>query len=99
MLIGVGYNKNTSLHLADVRADYPGKHESMEYSAIIEKGERVWKGYHTLFVDGEDFEEIGEAFEKSHSVQKVSLGNAKLTFMKQRELVDFAVKWIERNRK
>lgn len=99
LLIGVGYNKNTSLHLADVRADYPGKHESMEYSAIIEKGERVWKGYHTLFVDGEDFEEIGEAFEKSYSVQKVSLGNAKLTFMKQRELVDFAVKWIERNRK
>lgn len=25
LLIGVGYDKNTSLHLADVRADYPGK--------------------------------------------------------------------------
>ena len=99
LLIGVGYDKNTSLHLADVRADYPGKHDSTEYSAITENGQRVWKEYRTLYVDGEDFEEIGEAFENSHSVQKVTLGNATLTLMKQRELVDFAVKWIEQYRK
>ncbi len=99
LLIGVGYDKNTSLHLADVRAEYPGKHDSMEYSAIMENGERVWKGYSTLFVDGEDFDEIGEAFEKEHSVQRVSLGNGMIAFMKQRELVDFAVNWIEHNRK
>lgn len=99
LLIGVGYDKNTSLHLADVRAEYPGKHDNMEYSAIMEKGERVWKGYSTLFVDGEDFDEIGEDFEKEHSVQRVSLGNGMIAFMKQRELVDFAVNWIEHNRK
>lgn len=99
LLIGVGYDKNTSLHLADVRAEYPGKHDSMEYSAILENGERVWKGYKTLAVDGEDFVEIGEAFEKKYPVQKAPLGNAALTFMKQRELVDFAVRWIEQNRK
>ena len=28
LLIGVGYDKNTSLHLADVRAVHPGKHDS-----------------------------------------------------------------------
>lgn len=99
LLIGVGYDKNTSLHLADVRAEYPGKHDSTEYSAVMENGERVWKAYSTLYVDGEDFEEIGAAFEKTHSVQKVSLGNGTITFMKQRELVDFAVEWIEQNRK
>ena len=99
LLIGVGYDKNTSLHLADVRADYPGKHASTEYSAVTENGQRGWKEYRTLYVDGEDFEEIGEAFENSHSVQKVTLGNATLTLMKQRELVDFAVKWIEQYRK
>lgn len=99
LLIGVDYDKNTSLHLADVRAEYPGKHDSMEYSAILENGVRVWKGYRTLAVDGEDFVEIGEAFEKAHSVQKAPLGNACITLMKQRELVDFAVRWIEQNRK
>lgn len=98
LLIGVGYDKNTSLHLADVRAEYPGKHNCTEYSAIMENGERVWKAYETLFVDGEDFEEIGNAFENSYSVKKQLLGNATITFMKQRELVDFAIKWIESNR-
>jgi aminoglycoside 3-N-acetyltransferase len=98
LLIGVGYDKNTSLHLADVRADYPGKHDCLEYSAIMENGERVWKGYRTLFVDGEDFDQIGAAFEKECSVQKVALGNGIIALMKQRELVDFAVNWIRRNR-
>lgn len=98
LLIGVGYDKNTSLHLADVRADYPGKHDCLEYSAIMENGERVWKGYRTLFVDGEDFDQIGAAFEKECSVQKVALGNGIIALMKQRELVDFAANWIERNR-
>ena len=99
LLIGVGYDKNTSLHLADVRAEYPGKHNSTEYSAVMENGKRVWKEYSTLFVDGEDFNEIGDAFEKEHFVNKALLGNGIITFMKQRELVDFAVNWIERNRK
>lgn len=99
LLIGVGYDKNTSLHLADVRADYPGKHNCTEYSAIMENGQRVWKAYDTLFVDGEDFDAIGEAFEKECPVQKATLGNATITLIQQRTLVDFAVKWIEENRK
>lgn len=98
MLIGVGYDKNTSLHLADVRAEYPGKHMARESSAIRIDGKRVWKTYETLYVDGEDFEEIGAAFEKKHKVSKVPLGNGTITFMKQREVVDFAVDWIQRNR-
>lgn len=98
LLIGVGYDKNTSLHLADARAEYPGKHDCVEHSAVMENGERVWKSYSTLFVDGGDFTEIGAAFEKAHTVQKASLGSGTMTFMRQRELVDFAVEWIERNR-
>lgn len=99
LLIGVDYDKNTSIHLADVRAKYPGKHMSFESSAIMENGNRVWKTYETLFVDGEDFCDIGKAFEEECSVKKVPLGNGILRFMRQRELVDFAVKWIEENRR
>ena len=65
----------------------------------MENGKRVWKAYETLSVDGEDFEEIGKAFEIKCSVKKVSLGNGTVTFMKQRDLVDFAVEWIEKNRR
>lgn len=99
LLIGVGYDKNTSLHLADVRAEYPGKHLSEESSAVLIDGKRVWKSYSTLYVDGEDFTQIGEAFEQQRRVTKALLGNGTVVFMKQRELVDFAVEWIERNRK
>ena len=98
LLIGVDYDKNTSLHLADVRAEYPGKHNCTEHSAVMEDGKRVWKAYETLYVDGEDFKRIGKAFEESHTVAKTQLGDAVLRFMKQRELVDFAVDWIEKNR-
>lgn len=99
LLIGVDYDKNTSIHLADVRAEYPSKHMAKESSAIMENGQRVWKTYETLFVDGEDFIDIGKAFEDAYDVKKVELGNGTLRFMRQRDLVDFAIKWIEGNRK
>ena len=101
LLIGIDYDKNTSIHLADVRAQYPSKHNCIEHSAILEDGKRVWKAYETLFVDGEDFIEIGKAFEaeKGEQVQKINLGKAELKLMKQRPLVDFSVKWIEEHRK
>ena len=41
LLIGVDYDKNTSIHLADVRADYPSKHNCIEHSAVMEDGKRV----------------------------------------------------------
>lgn len=99
LLIGVGYDKNTSLHLADARAVYPGKHNCVEHSAVFENGQRVWKEYETLYVDGEDFADIGTAFEAARTVRRGVLGGAALRLMRQRELVDFAVGWIEANRR
>ena len=99
LLIGVGYDKNTSMHLADAMAKYPGKHNTLEHSAVMEDGKRVWKAYETLYVDGEDFTKIGEAFEGEHSVHKTTIGDCELRLMSQRTLVDFAIGWIEKNRK
>ena len=99
LLIGVGYDKNTSIHLADAIANYPSKHNMTEYSAILENGKRVWKEYETLYVDGEDFTLIGEAFEKENKVSTTTLGNATLKLMDMKSLVDFSIKWIEANRK
>lgn len=99
LLIGVGFDKNTSLHLADARAEYPGKHDTTESSAVMIDGERVWKSYQTLYVDGEDFEEIGTAFERLGRTKREKLGNGSICLMRQREVVDFAVEWIQNNRK
>ena len=81
-----------------MRAEYPGKHTCVEHSAVSEAGKRVWKAYETLFVDGNGFEKIGEDFEKAYAVPGVQIGNALVRLMYQRELVDFAVKWMETNR-
>lgn len=99
LLLGVGYDKNTSIHLADAKANYPSKHYGKESSAIMVNGKREWVTYETLVVDGEDFEEIGKAFENEYNVVIGKLGNATVRFMKQRELVDFAIHWIEQNRR
>ena len=66
---------------------------------MLENGKRVWKAYETLFVDGEDFEKIGEDFEKTYFIPTVQLGNAAIRLMNQRDVVDFAVQWIEENRR
>lgn len=99
LLIGCGYDKNTSIHLADAIAEYPTKHNEINSSAVMVNGERKWVSYETLAVDGEDFVQIGEEFEKVHDVKTVVVGNATLRFMKQRDIVDFAIKWIEKNRR
>lgn len=99
LLIGVDYDKNTSIHLADAKAEYPGKHYGNESSAIMVNGERKWVTYNTLVVDGEDFVDIGKDFEKENKVKTVIIGNAVCRLMKQRDIVDFAIKWIEKNRK
>lgn len=66
---------------------------------IRKDGKHQWITYSTLYVDGEDFLDIGSEFESKYTVGKAKIGNADITFMKQRDIVDFAVKWIERKRK
>ena len=65
----------------------------------MEDGKRKWVSYETLYVDGEDFEEIGKALELQGKAVRVSLGNSSICMMRQREAVDFAVDWIEKNRR
>ena len=88
-----------SLHLVNVRIECSGKYNTVEGRAIMKNGVCVWKSYKTLFMDGEDFDQIGQVFEVGCPIAKTALGNRTVTFMHQRKLVDFAVRWIEENRK
>lgn len=97
LLIGVGYDKCTSLHLsenfADIRKEY-----SIEHSAILKNGKRQWVEYKTLDVDDSDFNRLGESFEQEHMVGCEVIGDAKIRYINQTELVDFATNWFEKNR-
>lgn len=97
LLFGVGHDKNTSLHLAEMRASFP-KTMTTEHSAIMTDGKRVWTPYETPAVDDSDFVELGTEFEKEHDVPAHRIGSAEVRLIRQREMVDWAVGWMNRHR-
>ncbi len=98
LLIGVGYEKNTSLHLAETRANFATKRFSDESSAILVDGKRQWVTYTTQAVDDEDFIRLGNEYDTENKIKIHSVGNAYVRFLKQKPLVDWTVQWMERNR-
>lgn len=98
LLIGVGFDKNTSLHLAETKADYQGKKFVEESSAILINGKREWVTYHTLDVDDKDFIKLENDYKLENEVIEKKIGNADTLFLSQRDVVDWSVKWMEKNR-
>lgn len=98
LLIGVGYEKNTSLHLAETRANFPTKSFTTESSAVMVNGKRQWISYSTQAVDDVDFVKLGQEYDKFMNIEVHKVGNADVRFLKQRPLVDWAVQWFEKNR-
>lgn len=98
-LLGVGYVRNTSLHLADFRAKWPGKQPEYNSSAMLVNGQREWVTYYDDAIESDDFEQIGTAFEAvPNAVRIEKIGDAVVRLMRQRQLVDFAIPWMEANR-
>lgn len=98
LLIGVDYDKNTSLHLAETRANFHSKRFIDESSAIIKDGKREWVTYTTQAVDDVDFVKLGNEYDKENYSKIWKVGNAEVRFMKQKPLVDWAVAWMEKHR-
>lgn len=101
LLLGVGHSSNTSLHLAEYRANYPTKRIVQESAPILQTGSRIWTTFEDIDVDASDFDRLGEDFLRSEAgkvVQHGKVGNADCQLMPQRAVVDFAVNWLEKNR-
>lgn len=99
LLLGVGHGSNTSLHLAETRADYPSKTFIKETSAMLVGGRRERVSYTTLDYHSEDFEALGEAYEAQEGIRLCHVGQAEVHYLRQRPLVDFAMRWFEANRR
>lgn len=99
LFLGTTHARNTSLHLAEYRADLDLSAET-HASAVLEDGQREWVEWTDLAIDDEDFQACGDAFERAHpeavGAGAVGVGDAKL--LDQQALVDFAVDWFESNR-
>ena len=99
LLIGVGYDKNTALHLAETKANFSSKKFSEESSAIYVNGKREWITYTTQAVDDCDFIKLGEIYEKENNLPVHKIGHAEIRLIKQKPLIDWTVNWMEENRK
>ena len=99
LLLGVGHKKSTTLHLAEHRCDYPGKHSVRNAAPVTVDGTRTWAEWVELWVADDDFEQVGAAFaESSDLVRSAHVGQAPGQLMPQRELVEFASSWFPAHR-
>lgn len=99
LLMGVGFDRNTSLHLAEHRATWPGRRMVPQGSAMWVDGERRWVTFEILDYDGDDFAQIGEDYANERlPLSRGPLGSGQGQLMPQPALVDFATRWISEKR-
>ncbi|MFM1751257.1 MAG: aminoglycoside 3-N-acetyltransferase [Actinomycetota bacterium] len=98
LLLGVGHGQNTSLHLAESRAQWPGK-KQVEFKSRVMTSDgpktTVWMGDD---VDADDFEALGQHLEQTCEVRIAGVGQAESRLADMRTLVDAAVEWFSKNR-
>ena len=96
LLLGVGHSNNTSLHLAECRARFPGKQTITQGAPLLVDGHRQWVTYSELDYDDSAFPAIGAAFEAATGLARVGpAGAGQARLLPQRALVDFGVAWLE----
>ncbi len=98
VLIGVDHDNNTSLHLAENRADWQGREVRHQGSPVIRDGLRQWVTYDELDPDTDDFIDVGRAHAAAHEERVVTLGAGLVRCIDMRSLVDFATTWFARHR-
>ncbi len=96
LLLGVGHEPNTSLHLAEYRSGRarPGRNGA----PLLVDGERRWVEFEDVELDSSDFPQIGESFERESGTRRARVGQAESLLVSQRALVDHAVEWMLENR-
>jgi aminoglycoside 3-N-acetyltransferase len=98
LLLGVTHESNTSLHLAEYRSNFNGKKYQKTGSAMIKDGKREWVEWEELDIDSDDFEKIGEDYEKENHFLIGKIGLAEARLISQPEIIDYAVGWLTKNR-
>jgi aminoglycoside 3-N-acetyltransferase len=100
LLLGVDHSSNSSLHLAEYRAQWPDKRWGRPLKARVVRGEAVVEVLlRDLELNSDDFGRLGEDFEgETGSVRREPVGTGLGRLMDQHALVDFAVPWIEKHR-
>ncbi|MBQ0065245.1 MAG: AAC(3) family N-acetyltransferase [Firmicutes bacterium] len=93
LLLGVGYEVCTAMHLAESKQPYI---LTETQGSSLKSG---WTEFEEIVYDDSDFAWIGLDFEKEKSVNQGFIGQAYSRVFSLPEVVDFAKIWIQKNRK
>jgi len=95
LLLGVGFDRNTSFHLAESRS--LAAREVRTGAPITVHGQRKWQWYMEKELPEELFDlvQIGRSFETTGQVTIGKVGSAEARLFGQRAAVDFASTWID----
>jgi len=96
LLLGVGFESCTCLHLAETRVPNAPTEES-SCSAATGDG-AAWVTYTDVVADEEDFVELGAAFVASGAVTAGTVGRAAAQLFGVREAVAFGAAWMPEHR-
>ncbi len=99
LLIGVGHLNNTSLHYAEYTAKIPNFPRVTRGTAVMKDGKRIWMEYDEIDSSSDDFEDLGQAYEKRIDYQPVIVGQAETRLLSIKDMIDFAITWFEENRR
>ena len=95
LLIGVGHNRNSTLHLAETRARHR-RAITRQAPVARARGGVDWVAIDDVADDnGRLFPALGAAFEATGKIRVGQFGQAEARLMSQRALVEFAVPWFE----
>ncbi|SDZ25849.1 aminoglycoside 3-N-acetyltransferase [Micromonospora pattaloongensis] len=97
LLLGVGHDSNTSLHLAEYRRPDPPRERVGAAVRTADDG-REWVWWEDVALDESDFDLLGEDLDTAGLVRAGEVGSAQCRLMRQRDAVDFAVRWLAANR-
>lgn len=92
LLLGVGFDSNTSFHLAEYRL--PHRKDVSFAAPVIKDGQRIWATYQDVDLNSDPFPQIGEAFEREKEITVGKVGSGTSRLFSLQESVDFAVTWL-----
>jgi aminoglycoside 3-N-acetyltransferase len=99
VLLGVGHDSNTSLHLAERLAFGDRQALTQTGSPIVQDGERRWVAYSEPLALTDDFEALGADLESTPGrVTRGGVGVGVARVMEMRTLVDSGAQWLTRQR-
>jgi len=98
LLLGVGYEACTAIHLAEYRVPDPPR-RTLHCAVMDAEGQRTWTAYDTVDLDHSDFRALGADFEGRTGLVTIGrVGEAEARLFPVRGVVEFALKWFIDNR-